>query len=152
MNRGTSMRMPGRRKRAVTVTVAEHGGGDGTKTLDESTVELLIDCERRGTRVVLWLTELDDLDTPLAGLATHLATDDDALHRAAVDRVGAERALRAADEAEARRRAAAETLPPGDRGPATRGVRAVRRVRRTGRRIVRRVAARMPGRADRVGS
>ena len=55
------------RGRAVTLTVAEHG------TLDETTVEMLIDCERRGVRVVLWVSRVDELDSPLVGLATHLS-------------------------------------------------------------------------------
>lgn len=135
----------------MTLTVADHGGHDGGITLDEATVELLIDCERRGIRVVLWLTEPEDLDSPLAGLATHLAAADDRLYRAAVDRIGAERALRVRDEAEARRRAAAEKLPAGDRGPATRGQKAVRGLRRTGRRIARGVARRAAGQGGRGG-
>ena len=122
------------RVRTIVVTVAEHGG------LDEATVELLIDCERRGVRVLLWLEEAGDADSTLAGLATHLATDDAALHAEAVAQIGAERAVLARGVRQARRRAAAEVLPPADRGPAGTGRKALRRARRLGRRALSRAA------------
>lgn len=126
--------MTWRRPRAVLLTVEEHGTPDSQGLLDESTVEQLIDCERRGIRVVLWLTAPDDLHSPLAGLATHLATDDEALCEAAVDRIGAERTLPVAHPEDALRQAAAEVLPPGDRAPAGPVRQALRRTRRTARR------------------
>ncbi|WP_261623333.1 hypothetical protein [Nesterenkonia marinintestina] len=119
------------RGRAVTLTVAEHG------TLDEAAVEMLIDCERRGVRAVLWVSRVDELDSPLVGLATHLATDDASLLARCVERIGEERAMLVTDLRQAEARAAAERLPPGDRGPASRAEKAVRRARRTARRVVR---------------
>lgn len=137
---------PGRRARAVTITVAEHGD------LDEATVEMLIDCERGGVRTVLWVESEADLESPLVGLATHLAAEDADLHARCAERIGQERVLLVVDPREAERRAAAEVLPPGDRGSLGRPQKLLRRSRRTVRRLARRAlgAARVLG--GRAGS
>lgn len=93
---------------------------DQDQRLDEETVELLIVAEQRGTASVLWIRDATALESPLAGLVTHIAATDPALQQEIRRRIGDARTVPAGSPGEARD-VVERAMAPAERADAAQG-------------------------------